>query len=511
MLIEVRAVPLHRQPAETIVIPLFEGEALTGRPWQGVDQALRGLIAGLLKSGEFKPSVNATIVLHTPRTPGDRKLLPSERVVLVGLGKAEKVTPRTVCEAYGAAGKKIRELKRRSAATYVPEGSRSGDYATALVEGLILGQYDFRRYKTEEKADGPEAEEPVNLESLIVVESDARKATQIDRAMKRGLIRAEAVAFARDLQNRPSNDLTPQALAAAAATMAQEAGLSCEFWDETDLARWGMNAILAVGQGSANPPRFITVKYEPRGKATATVILVGKGITFDSGGISLKPGQGLEEMKFDMSGAAAVLGAMYGVAQLKPSVAVWGIVPAAENMPGGSSIKPGDIVKCYSGKTVEITNTDAEGRLVLCDALAYAVEQKPDALLDLATLTGACVVALGHKAAGMMGNNEALLTNVQAAGERSGDRVWPLPMWEDYDDLLKSHFADLDNAGPPRVAGAIVGGKFLEAFVGDTPWVHLDIAGTAWGDSDTPTTPKNLGSGYGVRLILQFLQDFKPS
>lgn len=497
MRIEVNTEPLHRQQSEAIVVPLFEEEQRAGRPWQGVDRALSGIISAILKSGEFKPTANATSVLHAP------KPLPAERVVLLGLGKKDKVTPRTVCEAFGAAVKEVRKLKRKSIATFVPEASPAGDLASAIVEGTRLGQYEFVRYQTEKKDELP------SVEHLIIAAGDVRQARRIESAARTGQIKAESVAFARDLQNLPGNELTPVHLADAADALASEVGLSCEVWDENDIARWGMHTILAVGQGSKNPPRIIILRHEPRRADVPTVMLVGKGITFDSGGISIKPGQGMEEMKMDMSGAATVIGAMKGIAQMKLPVRVWGIIPAAENMPGGNALKPGDIIKTYSGKTVEVTNTDAEGRLVLCDALAYAAEQKPDAILDLATLTGACIIALGHVAAGMMGNNDTLMDQIRVAADRTGDRVWPLPMWEEYNELVKSHVADLNNAGPSRIAGTICGAKFLEPFVGDIPWAHLDIAGTAWGATDTPTTPKNLGAGWGVRLLLQFLKEYK--
>ncbi|NCO32533.1 MAG: hypothetical protein AUJ92_16130 [Armatimonadetes bacterium CG2_30_59_28] len=495
MRVEVRREPLCNQDVDALIVPVFEDSNAPDEGWRLVDREVGGLISQLLKTGEFRASANRVMSLHTPAG------MPAGRVILVGMGKRKAMVPRTTCEAFGAAIRKIRELRKESAAGLVPVGRPAADFVSAAVEGVVLGQYEYKRYQTND------TEKLQVVERFVLAAPDRKDTRSLEKFTREGLVKADCVAFARDLQNAPANDLAPQGLAAAAESMADEAGLSCEVWDDNDLRRWGMNTLLAVGQGSSNAPRFVLLKHEPKRNNGPFVILAGKGITFDSGGISLKPGRDMDEMKFDMSGAAAVMGALRAAADLALPAQVWGLIPAAENMPGGRSTRPGDIVKTYSGKTVEITNTDAEGRLVLCDALAYAAEQKPDAIVDVATLTGACVVALGHVAAGMMGNDRALMDRMKEAGDRSGDRVWELPMWDAYDELVKSKFADLNNAGPPRIAGAICGAKFLEPFVGEVPWVHLDVAGTAWGGTETPTTPKELGSGFGVRLLTRYLQN----
>ena len=323
------------------------------------------------------------------------------------------------------------------------------------------------------------------------------------------MVRGEAICLARTLGNHPPNYMTPTQLAKEAQQVAKRRGLKMRVMDQAELNKLGMGMFIGVAKGSRQPPKLIIIEYRPRG-AKGTLAFVGKGITFDSGGISLKPGQAMDEMKFDMCGAAAVVGAMDGIAAAKPNVNVVGVIPACENLPDGNSVKPGDILKSYSGKHVEILNTDAEGRLVLGDALAYSIKQfKPDAVVDLATLTGACVIALGHYATGAITNNDNFMEQVEQAGKSSGDIVWPLPNFDEYGEGLKGKYADLQNIGP-REGGTISAGLFLKHFVDEVPWVHLDIAGTAWGVSKIGHIPYNGATGVGVALLMDLAESWKP-
>ena len=316
---------------------------------------------------------------------------------------------------------------------------------------------------------------------------------------------AEAVSLARDLGNSPGNDINPSYLAATAQTLAETTSLSCQLLEQAEMEELNMGCLLGVAQGSAQPPAFIILEHTPRGANGAPIVLVGKGLTFDSGGISIKPAGGMEDMKMDMSGGAAVLGTMQALARLNYPRRVVGLVPASENLPSGTAVKPGDILRAMSGKTVEVINTDAEGRLILADALAYAVEKyKPACIIDLATLTGAVVVALGSQATGMMGTDDDMMTRLREAGERCAERVWQLPLFDEYSKQIKSDFADIKNTGG-REAGSIIGGAFLKEFVGDTPWVHLDIAGMAWTREGKPYVPKG-STGWGIRLLLETLE-----
>jgi leucyl aminopeptidase len=309
----------------------------------------------------------------------------------------------------------------------------------------------------------------------------------------------------RDLQNTPSSDLTPKDMADAASRLAREEKLRCDILDYGKLQKQGYGGMASVGRGSANPPCLVTLEYAPKG-AKATIAIVGKGMTFDSGGISIKPGDKMGEMKYDMSGAASVLGVMRNASRLRLPVRIIGILCLAENMPDGGSYKPGDIVRTKSGKTIEIENTDAEGRVVLADGLYHATTFKPDAIIDLATLTGACVVALGDVAAGALGNNQELIAKLNAASASCGEKIWQLPLWDDYADDIKSPIADVRNLGMPRMAGTTAGAMLLKEFVGDTPWVHLDIAGVAWAQGRERYFTPYGGTAYGVRLLTEYLR-----
>ena len=426
-------------------------------------------------------------------------------LVLVGLGKGGDVTGQTLRHAASSGARAARELGARDVAFALPTGKaavfRPKHAAEALIEGAVQGLYRFETYKKKQAEDG------VDRLTLLV---DAKGLKAARRGAHEGQILGEAVTFARQLGNEPGNTATPTFLAKEAARIAETHGLGLQVLEEDEMRALGMGSLLGVSQGSAEPAKLIILTYEPKHtgkKKPETIAIVGKGLTFDSGGISIKPSAKLEDMKFDMCGGAAVLGAMRAVAGLEIGVRVVGLVPASENMCDGAAYKPGDILRAMNGTTIEIRNTDAEGRLILADALAYATSKmrpRPKAIVDLATLTGACVVALGDGHAALVSNHEGLAADLLAASEESGDALWRMPLNDVHRTQLESPYADVSNLGTPG-AGTLTAAAFLEKFTGDVPWAHLDIAGMAW-------TPKKSGyfsigaTGFGVRVIARFLQ-----
>jgi leucyl aminopeptidase len=374
------------------------------------------------------------------------------------------------------------------------------ELAVAVGEGILLGLYTFDVYSTIAKEN---KKKPVKYISLIAPDRDS--VNQIRRGVKKTSIICESVALARDLGNTPGIDLYPETLAEKARAVCKKAGCTVTVLDERKIKALRMGGLLAVSSGSVRPPRFIIIEWNGGGRNDKPYVLVGKGITFDTGGISIKPSAQMGDMKMDMCGGAAVIGAMRSIASLKLPVNAVGLIPASENMPSGSALRPGDVITIMDGKTVEVDNTDAEGRLILADALVYAAKYKPKAVVDLATLTGACVVALGHYATGMMGNNADLIGKLTAAGNYTYERVWELPLFDEYEKLIKSDIADVKNIGG-RWAGAISAGWFLKKFTGEFPWVHLDIAGTAMLEETTEYHRKG-ASGVGVRLLTEWLRN----
>ncbi len=492
MKIEVIHAKLAEVETDALVLSLFADEPLSGQA-AALDSRLGGALAALLEAGDFHGRRNEMAVFYPQGKVSARRLL------LVGLGKRESCTAEVIRQAAGTAAKKARALgAKRVVMPPLGCGVVAADAAVqATVEGTMLGLYRFWELKTEPKPT-PDVEV---LTILAGEEAHLPAATQWARV---GQVMAESANLARDLVNRPANIATPSHLAEVAAQIAEETGMTLRVLDEAEMEALGMHALLSVAHGSAEPARFIILEHNAGRDDLPTVVLVGKGITFDSGGISLKPSQGMERMKGDMGGAAAVLGAMRAAALLDLPLHLVGLAPATENMPGGRATKPGDVVKALNGLTIEIINTDAEGRLILADALAYAERFHPDAIFDAATLTGACVVALGHHAAGVMGD-ERLIARLREAGERSGERVWPLPLFEEYGEQLKSDVADVKNVGG-RPAGAITAGFFLSKFVPKgVPWVHVDIAGLFLLEKERPYCPKG-GTGFGVRLFAETLR-----
>lgn len=477
-----------------LAIPTFEDETVSRSPL--LEKADARTINRLREKGTVRGK--AQEVLFLPSAIGAY-----DGVVLLGLGKRGTCTAET---ARRTAGKACESLAAHRIETLVCDAAAIVPHAHGIAEGLALGQYRFDRYK-ERTTDEP-APQAVDTVMLVVEEADKDLTLRCEQAR----IACESANWARDLANTPSNDMTPSRLAGEALEMAEDADCRCEVLHRDQLEELDMWAFLGVARGSAEPPTLSVLHYNHDAAAT-TLALVGKGITFDTGGISLKPGQNMHEMKFDMCGAAAVLGAFRAIAALKPAVNIVCVVPACENTPGGHAQKPGDVVRACNGKTIEVHNTDAEGRLILADALAYTVKTySPDAIVNLATLTGACVIALGHYAAGLMTSDDALGESLAAAGAATGERLWRFPLWDDYEKLIEGTHADLCNIGPPREAGTIVGGMFLKHFVGETPWAHLDIAGTAYGGKNIPYLDPKHATGYGVRLLTEWaLRKSEPS
>lgn len=483
------------------VLGVFESETsdFTSKSLQVVDSALNGAIRDLLESKEFLGKLNTIDILRT------KGLLPLKRILLVGLGKKDDFSIERLRQVSGKTAVRTRELNIQEIATTLQEirlNTTPRDAAQAVVEGSMLGIYQFVELKTTHT-------EPFSIKKILLLERDIAVIDEIQEGANLGQIIAESTNFTRDLANMPANIATPSYLAAKAEELATNFGLKCNVIDESTAKEIGMNAFLSVAQGSAQPAKFIIIEYQSSNKEILdTIVVVGKAITFDSGGLSLKQRRGLENMKYDKSGGCAVLGLMSAVRQLKLPVHLVGLIPATENLPSGNALKPGDVVKSLSGKTIEIVNTDAEGRLVLADALTYAKKYSPTLVIDLATLTGACRVALGTYASGMMANKQAenFMEILKTAGEKTGERVWELPLWADYSTLIKSDFADIKNVGG-REGAAIIAAAFLSKFVEKgIPWIHLDIAGTARSDKKRAYIPKG-ATGVGVRLIIQFIRD----
>jgi leucyl aminopeptidase len=472
---------------DVLVLPVFKGP----EPGPGVKEV--GL-AGAYEAAKLKGSFGHNLLVT--RREGDRFRAAS--VLLVGLGERSKVRPDTLRRAIGKAGPQISRFA--SAATTLPQaaGRAPEDAVQATVEGLLLGSYRFDRYKTKPNDDTPNA-----LKKVTVLGGARWNAKAAQRAVGRAEVIADAVMWARDLVNIPALDLPPDALAKEAQKMAKAEGLRVKVWGKAELEKGGFGGILGVGAGSVNPPRLIELQYAGAAASQKPIAITGKGISFDSGGLSLKDAKGMEWMKSDMGGAASILGTMKAIARLKPKVNVIAAIPSSENMPSGSAIRPGDVLRHRNGKTSEVMNTDAEGRLVLADSLSYLVEQKPSAIIDTATLTGACMVALGDEITGAMGNDRALIRELIAAGEATGEPIWELPLWQGYHKQIESKVADIQNVGK-RWGGAITAALFLEEFVDGVPWVHLDIAGPAF--SESPGDYWGLGgTGVPVRTLVHFL------
>ena len=453
-----------------LVVNLFKGVTQPEGATGAVDQALDGVISQLIQEGEIKGNQGVVSMIHTLG-----KINPA-RVLVVGLGPADKFDAQVVRQVSADVVRYLRQRSIKQAAT-IAHGAGGGldprASGRAIAEGTLLGLYRFGSYRSNGEEDRTE------FEALTIVERDSDHAAAIEAGVADGRVTAEGAMLARDMVNEPANAMTPTHMADVARRVAEAQGLSLTVLEASDMGEMGMGALLGVAQGSDQPPKLIVLRYEgDPGNTSNNLGLVGKGITFDTGGISLKQAGGMEAMKGDMAGGASVIAAMQIISEVKPKINVTGIVAATENMPGGSAQRPGDVVRAMNGKTIEVINTDAEGRLVLADALCYARDQGLNRLVDIATLTGAMVTTLGKACTGIMGNNQELLDQVTAAGQETGEKYWQLPMFDEYKDLIKSDVADMKNSGG-RQAGSISAAFLLAEFVGNTPWVHLDIAGTS--------------------------------
>ncbi len=494
MKLSVQVAAPERAQVDVLVAFLHSDDSAFRKDTKALSTVLGSSVLSPVASGDFKGKEKESALVYSEASRGPK------RILLVGLGEKNKTTHETFRRAAARAAKRCRELKAGTVGFVFPNMPKDL-YRSVLAagEGALLGLYRFDKYISKG------AEERHAIAELILLAADRRSAAEGEKAFAQAAIVAQAAIFARDLSNAPGNEIYPETLAKAAVESGKRSGYKVTVMEKPEIEKLGMGGIIGVSQGSSRAPRFIMMEHNKSAKKT--VVLVGKGVTFDTGGISIKPSANMAEMKMDMSGAAAVIGTMEAVARLKLPVHVVGLVPAVENMPGGNSIRPGDILRHYNGKTSEVDNTDAEGRLILADALGYAAKFKPAAVIDLATLTGACVVALGHHATGMMGNDDALMAKLKAAGEATYERVWQLPLFDEYEKQIKSDVADVKNVGG-RWAGAITAGWFLKKFIGDYPWVHLDIAGTAMMEENGDYTQRG-GSGVGVRLLVEFLKGWK--
>ncbi len=497
MKISVKSGTAEKESTEVMVINLFEDTKKIPSELNACNKASGGIISNSLESKDFTGKLNETIMI-----PTYRKIMP-KRLMLVGLGKSTELSLDKIRQAAGTAARVIqsKRLKNFSVLLNKHKNISIDDVAYSITEGILLALYNFTMYKTLKK------EEKIDINNFTLLVRRKDMLGRIKSVVKDTQLVAEAVGFTRDIVNMSGSDATPTFLANKAKGIAKGKGIKCRILSKPDMLKLGMGGILNVSRGSSQPPKFIILEYNSKKKNNDTLVIIGKGITFDSGGISLKPGREMDLMKADMAGAAAVLGTFMAVSHLKPSTHLVGLVPCSENMPSGTALKPGDIIKCLSGKTVEILNTDAEGRLILADAISYAKRYKPDVVIDLATLTGSCVVALGTFASGMFGNNDILKDRIKKAGEKCYERVWELPLWDEYYGLIKSSIADIKNIGG-RFAGAITAACFLGKFVEGFPWVHLDIAGTFLVEKDTPYIRKG-ATGTGVRLLVQLIHDWK--
>lgn len=478
---------------DAIVFAALEGAApITGIP------AIDSWAAALYASHEFMAKPLEFAILHNPAG------IAAKRAVLVGAGKSEKINAPCLRRLGGAIVRTLKAKNILSTALWLDNPWQTPANVQALIEGALLG--DFETDANKSKSDLKHAE------SFTLIATNASDSASLSAAARDGAIIGEAQNFARTLINEPGNLLPPQVLAERARNMAQEVGLDCEVLDEARMRQLGMGSLLCVSQGSAEPPAFIILRYKPNeatkakeAKSSTHLALIGKGVTFDTGGISIKPADSMEKMKYDMAGGAAVIGAMRAIALLKPGVEVTAFVPSVENMPSDRAVRPGDIVTSLSGKTIEVINTDAEGRLILIDAITYAKQQGVTHMVDAATLTGAIGIALGGVNAGAFSNNSAWQTQVLDASRLAGEKIWPMPMDDDYKELLKNPFADMPNIGNGRGAGSITAALFLQEWVEDTPWVHLDIAGTAWVDEPKPFLAKG-PTGISLRTFVALAQ-----
>ncbi|MGQ9456067.1 MAG: leucyl aminopeptidase [Armatimonadota bacterium] len=494
---------LTEQECDVLIVNLFQGVKQPGGATGAVDKALDGLISKTIKEEEFEARLGETLVLHT------HGKIPAKRVLIVGLGPKEEFDITKIMRAAGAAGRGCTKLRARQVSSILHGAGAGGlstqECAKGTVLGTILGTYEFNRLKTEDVKQN-------TIQTFRITELSSEKLVDIQSGIDYGELLGESICFARDLVNEPSNVVTPSYLAEVAKEIARDNGFECTILNRNEIEKAGMELFSAVARGASQEPRFIEIKYQPDERSALTPIsktnkprsiaIIGKGITFDSGGYSLKSHGSMYGMKDDMSGAAAVLAVMRAMGKLRPGVAITAIIPATENAIGSNAIHPGDVFKSLAGKTVEVSNTDAEGRLILADAVAYATRQQVGEIIDCATLTGACVTALGQEISGIFSNDQTLANKLIEAGKSCGEYLWQLPLHRDYKKKLKSNIADMKNTAGGE-AGAILGALFIENFVGNTSWAHIDLS-SASVDEDTELTRKG-ATGVPTGTLIEYI------
>ncbi len=481
---------------EALAVAVFKQEKATSPTLKELDKLTGGLLAPIIKDEDFKGEIGETALIRFSA----KGKVKASRLLLVGVGDKADYNAASVSGVAGAATRFLRKRNVKSFALMPRCEDDAATVAQSAAQGYVTSQFELDKYRTKDKNSK-------SVDSMVLFVEGAEESA-LKSGLARGVAIGDSMNFARDLANEPPNILHPTEMAKRAQAMAKETGLKCEILDEAKMQKLGMGSLLSVSLGSEQPAKLIVLKYEPK-KSTAKkgelLALVGKGITFDTGGISLKPGEGMDAMKYDMSGGATVLGTMRAIALLKPSVPVLGVVAAVENMPDGRATRPSDVVTAMNGKTVEILNTDAEGRLVLADAVAYAEKQGATRIVDMATLTGAVIIALGDVNTGIMGNDQGLVDEIIASGKAAGEKFWQLPLGPEYSKSIKSDIADVKNIGPARKAGTIIGGVFIQEFIDKAKWAHLDIAGTAWCDSERPFQAKG-PTGVAIRTLVNLVE-----
>jgi leucyl aminopeptidase len=493
--LQVSAGPLKEQDVQALAVAVFKDEKADDGFLKELDGATGGLIKSVIESEELKGKEGETVYVHLA---GSNEGLKARRLLLVGVGAREDYRAAQVSQMAGTAARVLRGKNIKSLALVARAEGEAEKFAAAAAEGAVMGIFEPDKYRTMEKEE--------RTIDRIVVNSEGADEEALKRGAERGRIIGECVNFTRDLSNEPGAYMTPTDMADRAREIASEFGLNVDVLDEARMEQEGMGALLSVSRGSEQPAKLIILKYTPREAAQEDenlLAFVGKGVTFDSGGISLKPGENMELMKYDMTGGATVLGAMRAIAQLKPSIQVLGVVPATENLPSGKATKPGDVVKAMSGKTIEVINTDAEGRLILSDAICYAKKLGAKRIIDMATLTGAVSIALGDVNTAILGTDQELINEVIEAGREVGEKFWQLPLDKEYTKQIKSDIADIKNVGG-RKAGTITAAAFLKEFADGVSWAHLDIAGTAWGDDAKPFRAKG-PTGIAVRTLINIV------
>jgi leucyl aminopeptidase len=496
MQITLETQPYSQIETEALVSYLFEDSDVAQGQLDELDRAAGGLLRKLVQDGEVSGKMLEFTLIHGPIG------LAASRLILVGAGKREQFNAASARKVVGAALRYLKGKSIKRFTIFAREKDRTEEFAQAVAEAVITANFESDKYKTDKKGDK-------SVESVVLAGYNETSKAAGEKGLARGRIIAESQNFTRDLVNEPANKLTPKILAEKAQAMAREVGLAVEILDEQKIADLKMGALLSVAQGGPEPPRVMVLTYVPPiAKPGAPVIgLVGKAVTFDTGGISIKPADGMEKMKYDMAGGGAMLGVMRAIALLKPAVKVICVVPSTENMVGGKAQKPGDIQTAMSGKTIEVLNTDAEGRLILADGITFAKQLGATHLIDAATLTGAIVVALANINAGVFGSDQAFTDKLLASSKAAGEKMWQMPIDEDYREFIKGSVGDIQNIGSGKGGGAITGAMFIKEFTGDTPWIHLDIAGTAWNDDQKPWAAKG-ATGSAVRTLVHLLMSY---